>query len=194
LVAIAQQLGWARVGHALAVIAGPVGQAARLAVEVGWPFLLAFVISLLVSVRGREILFEIARGAHSGMTTGRWPAVVIAAVGVTGLLIVVIVAAPPWFVHDRSLEGLKAQNQVRTTLLQGFGGMVLLAGAYVTYRQLTNSREQLQIAQQGQITERFTRAIDQLGHAQLDVRLAGSTPWSGSHAIHLQTAPRSVRC
>ncbi len=86
---------------------------------------------------------------------------------------VVLVAAPPWFVHDRSLAGLKAQNEVRTTLLQGLGGVVLLVGAYFTYRQLTNSREQLQTAQQGQITERFTRATDQLGHAQLDVRLGG---------------------
>jgi hypothetical protein len=91
-----------------------------------------------------------------------------------------LVAAPPWFVHDRSLEGLKAQNEVRTTLLQGLGGVALLVGAYLTYRQVMNSREQLahsrqqlQIAQQGQITERFTRAIDQLGHAQLDVRLGG---------------------
>jgi Pentapeptide repeats (8 copies) len=76
------------------------------------------------------------------------------------------VAAPPWFVHDRSLEGLKAQNEVRTTLLQGLGGVVLLVGAYFTYRQLRTTRE-------GQITERYTRAVDQLGHAQLDVRLGG---------------------
>src|SRR6266511_4373610 len=110
---------------------------------------------------------------------------------VLGVLWVVQVAAPPWFVHDRSLEGLKAQNAVRTTLLQGLGGVVLLVGAYFTYRQVRISleqlelarqqaqrsdervREQLQIAQQGQITERFTRAIDQLGHTQLDVRLGG---------------------
>jgi len=107
------------------------------------------------------------------------------------VLWVVLVAAPPWFVHDRSLEGLKAQNAVRTTLLQGLGGVVLLVGAYFTYRQVRigleqlelarqqaqrsdeRVREQLQIAQQGQITERFTRAIDQLGHTQLDVRLGG---------------------
>lgn len=96
------------------------------------------------------------------------------------MLWLVLVAAPPWFVHDRSLEGLKAQNEVRTTLLQGLAGVVLLLGAYFTYRQVANSREQLahsreqlQIARQGQITERFTRAIDQLGHAQLDVRLGG---------------------
>jgi hypothetical protein len=82
------------------------------------------------------------------------------------LLWLVLVVAPPWFVHDRSLEGLKAQNEVRTTLLQGLGGVVLLVGVYFTYRQLQTTR-------QGQITERYTRAIDQLGHAELDVRLGG---------------------
>jgi len=82
------------------------------------------------------------------------------------LLWVVLVLAPPWFVHDRSLAGLTVQNQVRTTLLQGLGGVALLVGAYFTWRQLRITRE-------GQITERFTRAIDQLGHAHLDVRLGG---------------------
>jgi Pentapeptide repeats (8 copies) len=111
--------------------------------------------------------------------TGVLP-VVAGVAGVLGVLWVVLVAAPPWFVPDRSLEGLKVQNEVRTTLLQGLGGVALLVGVYFTYRQVSNSREQLahsraqlQIAQQGQITERFTRAIDQLGHAQLDVRLGG---------------------
>ena len=97
---------------------------------------------------------------------GRLLPVVVGVAGVLGLLWVVLVAAPPWFVHDRSLEGLKAQNEVRTSLLQGLGGAVLLVGAYFTYRQL-------QTARQGQITERYTRAIDQLGHDQLDVRLGG---------------------
>jgi hypothetical protein len=86
---------------------------------------------------------------------------------------VVIVAAPPWFVHDRSLEGLRAQNEVRTTLLQGLDGVALLAAASLAYLQLTNGREQLRIGQLGQVTERFTRAIDQVGHAQVDVRLGG---------------------
>jgi Pentapeptide repeats (8 copies) len=34
-------------------------------------------------------------------------------------------------------------------------------------------RRSLEITREGQITERFTRAIDQLGHARLDVRLGG---------------------
>ena len=88
------------------------------------------------------------------------------AAGILGLLWLVVVAAPPWFVDDQSLDGLKAQNEVRGTLLQGLGGAVLLLGAYFAYQQL-------RVAQEGQITERYTRAIDQLGHKAVDVRLGG---------------------
>lgn len=101
-----------------------------------------------------------------GSAVRRWLPAVAAVVGMLGLLWVILVVAPPWFVPDQSLEGLRAQNEVRTTLLQGLGGAALLVGAYVTYRQLQTSRE-------GQITERFTRAIDQLGSERLDVRLGG---------------------
>jgi hypothetical protein len=101
-----------------------------------------------------------------GSAVWRWLPAVAAVVGVLGLLWVIVVVAPPWFVPDQSLEGLRAQNEVRSTLLQGLGGAALLVGAYITYRQLQTSRE-------GQITERFTRAIDQLGSEHLDVRLGG---------------------
>ena len=60
---------------------------------------------------------------------------------------------------------MKAENDVRTTLLQGVAGLLLLVGAIATWRQLRLSRE-------GQITERFTKAIDQLDYAKsLEVRL-----------------------
>jgi Pentapeptide repeats (8 copies) len=60
----------------------------------------------------------------------------------------------------------RLQNDVRATLLQGVAGLLLVAGAIATWRQIQVSRE-------GQITERFTRAIDQLGSAQPEVRLGG---------------------
>jgi hypothetical protein len=60
----------------------------------------------------------------------------------------------------------KLQNDLRTILLQGLGGLLLTAGAVATWRQLHVSRE-------GQITDRFTRAIDQLGDDKLDVQLGG---------------------
>ena len=84
---------------------------------------------------------------------------------------------------DVITDRLKLQNDARTTLLQGLGGAVLLLGAYFTYRQLRISREQLlhtiedsraqlRVTQEGQITERFTRAVDQLG-SSIDVQLGG---------------------
>jgi uncharacterized protein YjbI with pentapeptide repeats len=106
--------------------------------------------------------------------------------GLAALALVVVLACvfviPQWLVlwelgdPARTLspaDKAKAINDVRTTLLQGIGGAVLLVGVYFTYRQVRIGRDQLQIARQGQVTERFTRAIDQLGHAELDVRLGG---------------------
>jgi hypothetical protein len=51
-------------------------------------------------------------------------------------------------------------------LLQALAGGVLLLGAYFTYRQLLITRE-------GQITDRYTKAVDQLGSEHLDVRVGG---------------------
>lgn len=63
-----------------------------------------------------------------------------------------------------SAERVKAENDVRTTLLQGVGGLLLVAGAIATWRQLHVNCE-------GQVTERFTRAIDQLGSDKVAVRI-----------------------
>jgi uncharacterized protein YjbI with pentapeptide repeats len=102
----------------------------------------------------------------------RWP---LAGLAATLVILACVLAIPQWLVRwelgepARTLKAAdkaKAINDVRTTLLQGIGGVVILLGAYVTYRQLQTSRE-------GQVTERFTRAIDQLGHGELDVRIGG---------------------
>src|SRR6266511_4303229 len=119
------------------------------------------------------------RGINRGLARVRWPLAGLAALVVILACVLVI---PQWLVHwelgatASSLspaDKAKAINDVRATLLQGIGGAVILLGAYFTYRQLQTGREQLQIAQQGEVTERFTRAVDQLGHAELDVRLGG---------------------
>jgi uncharacterized protein YjbI with pentapeptide repeats len=91
---------------------------------------------------------------------------------------------PPWMV--RHCSGVNAAqypaiepkdlamlaDQNRKTLAQIFGGIVLLCGLYSTCQQVVATRE-------GQITERFTRAIDQLGavnekgEKKLEMRLGG---------------------
>src|SRR5829696_6253474 len=103
----------------------------------------------------------------NGWLAGLAVAVVGMAFVLLGLLWMVLVAAPAWLVDGEQLRESQVQNEVRTTLLQGLGGAFLLMGAFFTYRQVHTARE-------GQITERYSRAIDQLGRVeQLDVRLGG---------------------
>lgn len=70
-----------------------------------------------------------------------------------------------------------AENSYRATLAQIFGGVAIGIGIYYTWRRITIAeedlkatqknlkvtQENLKVSQEGQITERFTRAIDQLG-------------------------------
>ncbi|WP_432082759.1 pentapeptide repeat-containing protein [Streptomyces sp. WAC 04229] len=96
---------------------------------------------------------------------------------VLGVLFVVL----PGVVVDHDLAGasvaaqdrLKAVNDVRTTLLQVVGGLVVLFGAYATWRQLRVSQDGLRATQEGYVTDRFSRAVDQLGSDKLDVRIGG---------------------
>src|SRR6266545_1520476 len=96
-----------------------------------------------------------------------------------GLLViaVLVLLVPAWLVPGSvtpaQSEALQAQNDLRTTLLQGLGGLFLISGVVATWRQVQLTRHQLDILREGQITERFTRAIEQLGSDNLDVRLGG---------------------
>jgi hypothetical protein len=61
-------------------------------------------------------------------------------------------------------------NEYRRTLVQMLGGLFVmvgaLSGAYFTWSQI-------RVMHEGQITDRFTRAIAQLGDLKLEVRLGG---------------------
>jgi hypothetical protein len=107
---------------------------------------------------------------------------VLTAAGLVAVLLAVVLVVPRLLypplpasrfagvAPDRRIEletnRLKLQNDARATLLQALAGGILLLGAYLTWRQLGVTRE-------GQITDRYTKAVDQLGHAELDVRLGG---------------------
>src|SRR5215213_11715797 len=70
-------------------------------------------------------------------------------------------------------------NEYRRTWAQIIGGFGLLLGLYFTYRRVEISERTLEATQDQQVTERFTRAIDQLGETdetgkpRLEVRLGG---------------------
>ena len=107
----------------------------------------------------------------------RW---LVAILGVSVLLLACVLIFPSWLypsLHSAELVGLepvervqaqaerlKLQNDVRTTLLQGVAGLAILAGGALAWRQL-------QVTREGQITERYTRAIDQLGRDEPEIVL-----------------------
>jgi uncharacterized protein YjbI with pentapeptide repeats len=72
-----------------------------------------------------------------------------------------------------SKEFYELRNSIRQTFLQALGGAALLLGLYFTARTLRISQETLRTNQEGQVTERFTNAIEHLGDTQLTVRLGG---------------------
>lgn len=119
------------------------------------------------------------RAWHDGAVRHRVAAglLVGAVLVVLGALFVVL----PGVVVDHDLAGasvaaqdrLKAVNDVRTTLLQVVGGLIVLFGAYATWRQLRVSQDGLRATQEGYVTDRFSRAVDQLGSDKLDVRIGG---------------------
>ena len=115
-------------------------------------------------------------------------------VGVVALVGVCIVLL--WFVPKRQTthlagigdkERFELENAARTTLAQIIGGAFVLLGVFATWytvrisqRTLRISQDNLKVAQdtmnatqEAQFTDRFTKAINQLGDKQLDVRLGG---------------------
>src|SRR5215211_2715447 len=144
--------------------------------------------------RGLVVLSTVAGllvvGWLAGMPwlAGHWPRILA-----VGLFLVVFVA-PRLFVPARSAaslagvtdpaargrledERLKLQHDVRVGLLQAVAGVAVIAAVAATWQQLDTDRrqlrQQLEAAGQEQASERFARALDQLGSEQLDVRLGG---------------------
>jgi hypothetical protein len=131
-----------------------------------------------------------------GLIAGLGPRATLLAgglVAVVGLLVAWVVVLPrrlapplptealePLNARDRLAltdARLKLQNDLRTTALQAIGGLAVLAGAVLAFQQLTADRQQAtatqELTRQGQASERFTRAIDQLTSDQPEVRLGG---------------------
>lgn len=73
--------------------------------------------------------------------------------------------------HDTTR--LEREDNARRTLAQIIGGFVVLAGASIAWWRLRVAQEELKVTREGQVTERFSRAIEHLGNSSLDVRLGG---------------------
>jgi Pentapeptide repeats (8 copies) len=90
------------------------------------------------------------------------------------LLLIGIWKIPQWYAASWELlpdprDRAKLESDTRTTMVQAAGGIVLLIGLFFTAKTLRTTQE-------GQITDRFTKAINQLGETgpeKLAIRLGG---------------------
>jgi uncharacterized protein YjbI with pentapeptide repeats len=86
------------------------------------------------------------------------------AVGVVGIALAVIVGAfvlkwaPEWLATDGPKDKAEEVGRTRTALLAALAGLIAIAGAWFTGLTYLLSRS-------GQVTERFTSAVEQLGNA-----------------------------
>jgi hypothetical protein len=101
--------------------------------------------------------------------------------GVVVLLVVawvLLVPAADWLArHDVGLSQGSvletARNNARGALLTLTAGVLAAAALFFTARNFALSQRVFELTEQGQVTERYTRAIEQLGSDKLDVRIGG---------------------
>ena len=90
--------------------------------------------------------------------------------GAMVLAVLAIVLLPPLITPD--LDDPRAQFEVldraRLTVAAIIGSIGLAVGVYINWRRMSVLEQQVTTLQLGQITERFTRAIDQLGAVRAD--------------------------
>ena len=99
--------------------------------------------------------------------------IVVAVILILTAIVALLIFIPQWqaaHIADDATR-LEREDNTRRTLAQIMGGTVGLVIIYITWQRLQVAREELQVAQEGQVTERFSRAIDHLGNESLDVRL-----------------------
>ncbi|VAW39169.1 hypothetical protein MNBD_CHLOROFLEXI01-4919 [hydrothermal vent metagenome] len=64
-------------------------------------------------------------------------------------------------------------NEYRKIIAQVIGGAVILYGIYNTLIRIEGIERNIEIAQEGQITDRFTSAIEQLSHDNIEMKIGG---------------------
>ena len=102
---------------------------------------------------------------------------------ITTLLLLIIWYLPKFYVQslpiemgknfDREKERLKLEDDTRKTFAQIIGGIVFLGGLIFTYNTFRLQQNTYQLQQEGQLTDRFTKAVAQLGDDKLEIRLGG---------------------
>jgi hypothetical protein len=147
----------------------------------------------LLAVVGGLWLFSAPIAQWSRSALGEY----LPAVAISGCFVVVAAVVLIWIPrrqaalpHLTPQARFEVENEARRTLAQIIGGLAVIAGLVFAWENLRATQENLRITQEtattshgltreGQITERFSKAIDQLGAVnekngkQLEIRLGG---------------------
>ena len=89
------------------------------------------------------------------------------------LMVYFIWQVPQWLVTSSPEVSLVVLNEARQTLLHLLIGVIILIALYAVLRRMTILEKQIVVAHEGQITERFNRAIEQLCSYKLEIQLGG---------------------
>ncbi len=94
-----------------------------------------------------------------------------------------IIYIPQWQLHGKDIpdpkERIALENQLRGSMAQILGWALVLIGLYFVMRRMTAAERTADLSKQGQITERFTRAISQIaairatGKKRMEIRVGG---------------------
>jgi hypothetical protein len=96
-----------------------------------------------------------------------------AVVAVLAIAVIPRRLAPRHLFENNHAARLGVENEIRRTIIQMLGGSFVLASVFFTYETVRIGQQTLTLTERGQITERFTRAIDQIGSGELDVATGG---------------------
>lgn len=113
----------------------------------------------------RQIVVLAVLSVIAILVQAEWPSRILG-VSCIYVLYLILWELPKHKISSHQLEikdKISLENDIRSTLAQIIGGALVLFGLYFTAQNLKNSQQTLAVAQQGQITERFTRAVEQLG-------------------------------
>ena len=108
----------------------------------------------------------------------QWLAGIAAVVLALAIVWALFVPVPDWLAHHDvgSVKGRlheTALDNARGRLLTLAAGVFAAGALTFTARNFTLSRRTLDVTEQGQVTDRYTKAIEQLGSDKLDVRIGG---------------------
>jgi uncharacterized protein YjbI with pentapeptide repeats len=129
--------------------------------SLGLPLLSIIIIAAL-------LLFVFPSLALSIFTGIGYATVIIA-------LFILVIWLPIWQTsHLRTTDEIKKarlKNEFRKTIVQLLGGLLIIIGLSFTSKQISNSTDQLRLSSESQSSDRYFRAIEQLGSEKLQLRL-----------------------